>query len=201
MPFTVTAIGRLAVILFSFQSLICAAQSPAGGQTVYDKDFKWTISIPKGFERLSDSAEAKMQQKGVAAIEGAYNGKVVNKARVICAFKSDQLHYFEANSQPNEDAKNGGYDQSFKQVSDVLYHTFEVNMPKVRLDSSYSREIVAGKEFHVFQVAIHITPEVTMHMLMYSRMFGEREFSVNMLYVKEEIGKQLLAAWRKSHFD
>ena len=193
--------SRFAVLLLLFPSLFCAGQSPAEGQTIYDKEFKWTISMPKGFERIPDSAAAKIQQKGATLIEGAYGRKVVNKARTICAFKSDQFHYFEANSQPNDDAKKGAYDESFKQVADIVYHTFEVNMPKVQMDSSYSREMVAGKDFHVFHVTVHITPQMTLQMLMYSRMFGERELTVNILYVKEEMGKQLLEAWWHSHFD
>ncbi len=188
------------VVLLLLQTVFCRGQSAADGQEFHSKEFDWTISIPNGFVKMADSTQAKMQQKGTDLIEKAYDMKVDNQAKTMCAFRSDPFHYFEANYQPFDVAKDGDYETTFKGVSDILYGTFVANMPKTRLDSSFGREIVAGKEFHVFHVTIYITPQVTMHMLMYSRLFGKREFTVTILYVDEAKGKALLEAWRQSHF-
>jgi len=56
----------------------------------HNKDFNWSIPIPKGFEKVADSSWAKMQEKGAAAIENTYDTKVDNQAKTIFVFKSDQ---------------------------------------------------------------------------------------------------------------
>jgi hypothetical protein len=35
---------------------------------------------------------------------------------------------------------------------------------------------------------------------MYSRLFGKREFTVNIMYIDESLGQQMKAAWLNSKF-
>jgi len=191
--------GRIAFVLL-FQVSICYGQTASDAQVFHSNDFNWTISIPKGFEKVPDTVWAKIQNKGATAIENTHDMKVVNRAKTIFVFRSDQFHYFEANYQPYDPSKDGDYQKLFKDVNDILYETIKGSMPKAELDTSYSREVVGNKDFNVFILSARITPQVTLHILMYSRVFGRKEFTVNIMYVDAEKGKSLLDAWRGSTF-
>ena len=190
---------RIFFMALFFQALASHGQSNA--QVFHDNDFNWTISVPRGFKNVPDTLWAKMQNKGAAAIENTYDVKVENQAHTIFVFNSDQFNYFEANYQPFDSSSDGDYQEAYKSVSDVIYGTLKSQMPNARLDSSYSRETVGGKEFYVFKMAAQLNPQMTMRMLMYSRLFGKKEFSVNIMYVDEAKGKAVLDAWKASTFD
>jgi len=193
--------GRIALFLLLYQTTISYGQSSSDARMFHNNDFNWSIPIPKGFEKVADSSWAKMQDKGAAAIESTYDAKVDNQAKTIFVFKSDQFNYFESNYQPFDTAKDGNYQDVYKNVNDILYGTLKAQMPTAQLDSSYGRENVGGKDFNVFSLDAHINPQFTLHILMYSRLFGKKEFSVNIMYVDPEKGKALLEAWRSSSFD
>ena len=183
-----------------FQAAICNGQSSSTAREIYNKDFKWKVSIPEGFELVPDTAWTGMQNKGAAAVEKTYDMKVENQAKTIFVFRSDQFNYFESNYQPFDSSKDGNYLETYKGVDDVLYGTFKAQMPDARIDSSFTTEIIGGLEFYVFNVNIHINEAFTLHLLMYSRLFGKKEFTVNIMYVDAAKGKSMLEAWKASTF-
>jgi hypothetical protein len=191
----------MALLMILFQTTLCYGQSSSDGQTIHNSDFNWTISIPRGFDKVADSAWTKMQNKGAAAIESTYDEKVENQAKTIFVFQSDQLNYFESNYQPFDSTKDGNYLEVYKNVNDILYGTLKAQMPMAKLDSSYSRETVGGKDFSVFHLTAVITQQVTLHILMYSRLFGKKEFTVNIMYADPAKGTAILDAWRSSTFE
>ena len=201
MPPIPVSLRRLVVALLLLQNVVCLGQSSSDGQKFRNDDFGWNIIIPRGFEKVPDTLWARMQNKGLSAIESTYDAKVDNQAKTIFVFSSDQFNYIESNYQPFDPVRDGNYLEGFKNVNDVLYGTLKANMPKASLDSSYSRELVGGKEFNVFNVAAQLNPQVTLHLLMYSRLFGGKEFTVNIMYMDAARGKDLLEAWRGSSFD
>jgi hypothetical protein len=191
---------RMTFVLLFFQASICYGQTSSGAPVFHSNDFNWTITIPEGFEKVPDSIWMQMQNRGASAIESTYDTKVDNQAKTIFVFRSDQFHYFEANYQPYDPSKDGDYDKQFKDVNDVIYGTIAANMPQAKVDTAYGREVVGGKDFHVFRMSAGITPQMTLHILMYSRVFEKKEFTVNIMYVDVEKGKTMLEAWRASSF-
>lgn len=141
-----------------------------------------------------------MQNKGADAIEKTYDAKVENKAKTIFVFKSDQFNYFESNYQPFDTITDGSYLESFRNVNSLLYGTFEAQMPNVKLDSSSSQEIIDGKAFQTFKVRIAFPNKMVMDFLMYSRLFEDKEFTVNIMTVDNDKQRVLLNAWKNSKF-
>ena len=177
----------------------CQGQTGAS-QELYNKEFNWSIKIPSGFEAVSKEEWTRLQNKGTDAIEKTYDQKIENEATTLFAFRSDRFNYFESNYQPFDPKKDGDYMESFRNVNSVLYGTFEAQMPKAKLDSSSYQETISGKVFNVFKVIIIISDKMTLEMLMYSRLFGNKEFTVNIMTADQEKQKVLLAAWRQSTF-
>lgn len=167
---------------------------------IYNKDFNWTITIPENFENVSAVEWAKMQNKGADAIEKTYNDEVVNQAKTIFVFKSGQLNYFESNYQPFDTAIDGDYLESCKNVNNILYETFITQMPDIKIDSISTVEKIDNLEFQAFKMKIEYPNKMIMNALMFNRLFDNKEFSVNIMYVDDKKGEQMLDSWKKSKF-
>lgn len=179
----------------------CQAQTKTESKTIYNKDFKWTITIPAGFDTVSAAQWATMQNRGAEAIEKTYDAEVENNARTIFVFRKDQFNYFESNYQPFDTATDGDYLETFRAVNNVLYGTFEAQMKGATLDSSSSTQTISGLLFQTFKVVVTFPNKMKMHWLMYSRLFGKKEFTVNIMTVDRQKEKELLDAWLNSTFE
>lgn len=177
----------------------CGPQTNSSKE-IYNQDFNWTITIPDDFENVSSEQWAKMQDKGADAIEKTYGEEVINQAKTIFVFKSDQLNYFESNYQPFDTATDGDYLESCKNVSDILYETFRAQMPDIKIDSTRMVDKIDNLEFQTFKMKVEYPNKMVMNILMFSRLFDKREFSVNIMYVDKSKGQQMLESWRKSKF-
>jgi len=167
---------------------------------IYNKDFNWTITIPKNFENVSSEQWAKIQNKGADAIEKTYDEKVINQAKTIFVFKSDQMNYFESNYQPFDTATDGNYLESCKNVNDVLYETFKTQMPDIKIDTTRTTEKIDNLEFQTFKMKVEYPNKMVLNVLMFSRLFDKKEFCVNIMYVDKLKGDQMLDSWTKSKF-
>jgi hypothetical protein len=134
------------------------------------------------------------------AVEKTYGAKVENNAKTIFVFKTDPYNYFESNYQAFDTATDGNYLENCRQVDDILYTTFKTQMPGVTIDSGTSTEIIDGLEFQTFTVTIDFPNKMVLHSRMYSRLFGKRELTVNIMTVDKEKFNLLLDAWQRSTF-
>lgn len=178
----------------------CTGQTKTNKKEIYNKDFKWTITIPENFETVTPEEWMKMQNRGAEAIEKTYDQKIENRSKTLFVFKSDQFNYFESNYQPFDPAADGNYDETNQEVNKVLYGTFEAQMPNAKLDSISSKETINGLVFNKFKITIHLPNNMVMNFLMYSRLFDKREFTVDIMTVDKEKEKVLLDAWTNSTF-
>ena len=178
----------------------CTSQQQSKPQTLHNAEFDWTITIPEGFESVSAEDWEKMQNKGAQAVENTYGEQVENLSTVIFVFRNGQFNYLEANYQPFDPAIDGDYQASCKGVNEILYETFRTQIPNASLDSTSSVQLVSGLEFQKFDITIGLPNGVKLKSEMYSRLFGDRDFSVNIMYADEEPGEKMMSAWLSSTF-
>lgn len=167
---------------------------------IYNKDFNWTITIPENFESVSAEQWQKMQNKGAESIEKTYDEKVINQAKTIFVFKSDEMNYFESNYQPFDTKTDGNYLESCKNVGDVLYQTFVTQMPGTKVDTTYTTEKIDNLTFQTFKITVTYPNKMVLNVLMFSKLFDTKEFAVNIMYVDKIKGEKMLECWRKSKF-
>ncbi|QES87352.1 hypothetical protein [Rhizosphaericola mali] len=179
----------------------CKGQTKTEKKTVHNKDFEWTINIPAGFDTVSVEKWAKIQNRGAEAIEKTYDGKVENNAKTIFVFQNDQFNYFESNYQLFDSTKDGNYLESFREVNNVIYGTFEAQMKSAKLDSSSSTQTIDGLVFQKFKVLITFPNKMVMNWQMFGRLFGKKEFTVNIMTVDRQKEKELLDCWLNSKFE
>lgn len=185
-------------LIFIIQS--CSGQkSPR--KELYNKDFNWRITIPENFESVTAEEWAKLQNRGKEAIEKTYGDTIVNNAKTVFLFKSDQFNYFESNYQPFDAEKDGDHLAAIKGVNAIIYETFKTQMPGVTLDSLSSEETIDSLKFNTFHVGILFPNQMKMSFTMYNHLFGKKDFTVNIMTIDKEKEKVLLAAWRNSKFN
>ncbi|HEY0067109.1 MAG TPA: hypothetical protein VGB46_07100 [Flavisolibacter sp.] len=178
----------------------CSEREKAKERLIYNKEFDWTITIPEDFDTLTPKEWAKIQGRGAEAIEKTYGTEIENNSNTIFVFKNSKFNYFESNWQPYDTAEVSSYEETCQAVNDMIYGTFEAQMPDARLDSASSTETISGLEFRVFKVNIGLPDDKNLECRLYTRLFGNREFSVNITTLDKEKRAALLKAWRGSKF-
>ena len=189
---------------FLLFGLIVVMQSCNGQKTtkqeIHNKDFNWTITIPENFENVSSADWGKMQNKGADAIGKTYEAEVINQSKTIFVFKSDQLNYFEANYQPFDPNEDGDYLESCRAVNEVLYETFKAQLPGIKIDTARTVETIDSLKFQTLKMRVEYPNKMILNLFMFSRLFDKRELTVNIMYVDQLKGQNMLDSWRKSKF-
>src|SRR6202012_2680299 len=108
------------------------------------KDFNWKIIIPPDFQTVNSDDWMKLKNRGAAAVEKTYKQKVIDQTKTIFVFKSDGFNYFEANYQPFDTEKDGSYSKTIKSVNKILYHTFQSQIPNIKIDSASTKTIISN---------------------------------------------------------
>jgi len=168
---------------------------------VYNKEFKWTIVIPADFQNVSAADWAKMKDKGAEAIENTYGEEIVDATTTLFVFKNADFNYLEANAQPYDVNEDGNYLDNCKNVNEIIYETFRTQLAGASIDSLTSVTEISGLEFQTFTMKLDLPNGITMHSSMYSRLFDDQEFSVNIMYVDEAQGEKMNTAWARSIFE
>jgi hypothetical protein len=184
--------------------LVLLIQSCNGQTTsnrkIHNKDFNWTIIIPEKFENVSSDEWKKMENNGAEAVEKTYDEKVINRAKTIFVFKSDEHNYFESNYQPFDPAIDGDYLESCKNVDNMLCETFQTQLQGITIDTTTTISKIDHLEFHTFNMTIKYPNKMVLNLIMYSRLFEKKEFTVNIMYVDKQKGNQMLESWMNSKF-
>ena len=81
-----------------------------------------------------------------------------------------------------------------------MYGTFQAQIPNVKLDTISSEETIGGLKFQTFNVTTTFPNNQKMDVWMYSRLFGNKEFTVNIMTMDKAKQKLLFRAWRNSSF-
>lgn len=192
------ALAYLFLIAVSF--LLPGCKDAPSGKEYYSKEFNWRIVIPEGVEPMTPEAYRKLQGDGQGAIEETVGTEIVNEAKPVFIFKQGADNLFESNYQPFDTTVDGDYLTTCRQVNALLFETFRSQMGVAQIDSSSATEDVDGLTFQKFSVVIRKDNRVMMNSRLYSRLFGKKEFSVNIVYADDAFGKKMIRAWEQSVF-
>lgn len=188
----------LVLVIILVQTSIC--QSQTGTNTIYVKEFNWTITIPDIFEAVADGEWDKVEQKGKEAVEKTFGEEIVNHSVTIMAYQKGQFNSFDANWQPFDEAIDGSHAESNSAVNEILFITFQEQMPKAEIDSASSIQNIGGLDFYRFDITIKFPNEMMLRSILLSRLFGKKEFSMNLAYLDKKAGQKMLDAVLNSSF-
>ncbi|MEJ8843228.1 hypothetical protein WG954_12635 [Lacibacter sp. H375] len=189
----------LVTVAVFFTTLSLYAQAEPGKEYFF-KPLKWKIVIPEGTKTVSNEEWNKLEEKGAAAIEKTYGEKIESQATTIFVVKYDDRNYLEANQQPYDSISDPDYPAYFRSVNEVLYTTFKEQIPNATIDTASTEELIDGLTFQKFRISISLPNNMVIRIYMYSRPFGNKELTINMMFVDEEKGMMMMSAWKKSSF-
>jgi hypothetical protein len=191
---------KKSILIYIAFVILSGCKTNSNPQTFHNEDFKWTITIPEKFTSVSPGDWEKLQNKGAQAVEKTYGEKVENQATVIFVFKNGDYNYLESNYQQFDPDVDGDYRESCKVVNEIVYETFRTQIPNAKIDSASSIERISGLDFHTFKLVLDLPNGMKIHTFMYNRLFGKKDFAINITYVDEEAGKRMKEAWFESKF-
>jgi hypothetical protein len=73
-------------------------------------------------------------------------------------------------------------------------------MPDIKIDSFSTVEKIDNLDFQTFNMKVEYPNKMVLNVIMFSRLFNKREFSINIMYVDKSKGQQMLDSWLKSKF-
>ncbi|WP_159018069.1 hypothetical protein [Algibacter sp. L3A6] len=184
-----------------FGFLILTSCNKEKVRVIENDDFKWTVTIPKSFKELSESEWDKVEDKGIETFESVYGEEVENRATTLFAYKNGQFQTFESNYQIHDLETDGDYFKSNAEVNQIMYETFEETIPNATLDSISSKQLIDGLEFDRFEINIDFPNGIEMTTVGYSRLFNDKDFTINIVYTKESVGKELIKNILNSKFE
>jgi hypothetical protein len=179
----------------------CKSQTKSSSKIIHNKDFNWTITIPENFVSMNENEWNKAQQKGKDAIEKTLGEEIIDQTTTIFIFKNEQFNNFEANYQPYDIEIDGNYLETYKEVNEMLYQTFETQIPKAKLDSISSIQKISGLEFQRFDITVDLPNGIKMTTIGFSRLFDKKEFTLNITALDEKIEKKMLDSFLNSKFE
>jgi len=193
--------------------LLIFAQISIGQNTVSNKDtlqknefysneFKWRIIIPPGFLPQNAGQFELYQKQGTEQLSKGLNTPINDRAKQICSFKYGKFGYFEVNEHAFDKTMFGDFLASCKNIENEFYEGFKNQIPaSVNLDTLHSTAEIDGLEFQYFKLQMSINDKVLGNMLFYSKLFGNKEFSVIIIFADKESGDTMVNAWKGSKFN
>ena len=187
-------------LCFILCSQLCFSQADTIPKTRHVEEFNWTITIPDAYKLVADADWDAQEKKGEDFFENAWGEDIVNEAVTLFAYKSGQYNSFDANWQAYDEAVDGDYKESNDGVNQLIFATLKSEMRGVFMDSTSSIQMIDGLKFHRFDINIELTEEITFRVIGMSRPFGKKDFTMNIGYIDEKVGEQMLAAVLNSRF-
>ena len=167
------------------------------------KEFGWSITIPSGFDAINEAEWSKLEDRGVEAIEETYGEQLIDQTTTLFVYRNAQFNVFESNNQPFDEKVDGNWVASCKEVNDIVFETFEAQMPNIPLDSASSVETIAGRKFQTFMVKVDFPNGIQLKSLMFSTLFPnlKKELTVSITSIDDTQFEKMLSAFKNSRFN
>jgi len=169
--------------------------------TIENDDFKWTINIPKNFKEVSEKNWNKVKSDGIESFKKVSDQKVKKEdiENTLFAYKNGQFHTLESNYKIINTTEN--YIESNKGMNTVTYESLKKAMSNTELDSLSSKQVISGMEFDTFEINFDYPNGERLTTKSFRRLFGNKRFTINIVYKDEAIGKELFNSIANSKFE
>jgi len=164
--------------------------------------FKWTISLPLGFDHINAEEWIDYKKKGESSIINNSGLKITDQSKPIFVIQNGEFNRFDANYTLVENfiAPNSTFTKTFKKLNSILFDNFKNKLPNAKIDTIISTEIIDELEFQKFEMNTHIENDVIIRSIGYRRLFKEKVLSINIIYLDENKGNRIMKSLMSSKF-
>lgn len=180
-----------------------SANAQTGGETFYSKEFNWTIELPAGFEKVSDAEWDRKKEVGLNAVEETLDADlndILIPNKTLFVVKKGVSDLMEVNLQAFDPANDGDYEESVKTVWGVIAQTFKAKMRDAVVTHEIGSEVISNLKFLKSTIIITLKNNMKIYSISYNRLFGKKDFTMNIMYMNGKNGKLLMDAWKSSVF-
>jgi len=161
----------------------------------------WTIAVPEDLIAMDSSQIQTQNVKGRNAIEKTLDTTVdFSATKTLISFQQNKLNNFSATITPFDPSLDGDWYEQNQAVKEILFNTFQSQIPDVKIDTSSTIEVINALEFQVFKAELTYPNQMILKTLLYSKLHKGYDFGITITYVDEKIGKKLSAILLSSRF-
>lgn len=167
----------------------------------YNDRLKWTMKIPSIVAPEDMEKWKKVQDAGMEAMGNTYDVKLKKKTETLFIFKSGNENFMEATVEPYDKNKHPDYAHYINMNYGFFYHAIEVQLPGTIIDTSQSTDVIDEVIFYRIKFKLTGTDNTVKNIIFFSRLFGDQDLFVSIMYQDTAKGAVMLDAFRKSKFD
>ena len=160
------------------------------------KELGWSITIPEGWEDISEETLKQYEQKGQEMVKQSGNAPVdMSKVRMLAMFRNGRLNSFQSTIEP----MTGGFtlEQTFRHGTRLIYEMLQSQ--GLTADTSTGKETINGREYLVLNTTLSTAQAKNIaQQTMYYRQIGMQVFTAAMLYNSETNKNALMNAFKNS---
>ena len=179
----------------------CNAQNPT--KEFIFKEVGWTLFIPATSNFLDSAQFDTIQRKAVNAINSTYNADIdFNEVRPLFTIRQGQFNIFGSTLNPYDSTLFKTWEESYKASKEMIVDLINQQGPEIRIvDTASSTEQIDGLTFETFYLkTVYPQKNLTMYSYWFYRKINNYDFSINVSYVDESIGRNYLSIVKASKF-
>lgn len=139
------------------------------------KDFNWIITIPQSYAR---SSEEPIDDQDV---------------KLLLKYEKDPAHYIEAYSETFDEKTDGNYKEAATSAKKEATDTANQMLPG-SATLTETETIINGLKFLTFTTKIVADANFSLYTKTFTRLFGKKTLTINLVYAQESEGDRLSEA-------
>jgi hypothetical protein len=160
-----------------------------------------TLYIPSDFKVLDAEKNDANNKKGLKMLEESNHVSVdISQTKTLIAARKSIMDYYNVTITPYDLKKDGSYQETAKQVNDMVYKTFHDKLPNAKIDTATGVKNIGGLSFKEFLMKIQINEKVTMIMGMLSRYHKGYDLGMSYLYTDDVTKNQIQSILQSCKF-
>ena len=191
---------KLIIILFAFAS--CKGQDTLKEYKFPQVD--WTLRIPVKSNFLDSAQFDTISKKAVNAINQTYEADFsFNDVKSLFTIRQGQFNLIGSTINLFDTTLGITWEQSYAASKQMIMQVINEQAPAVKIiDTLTSYELIDGLRFEkLYLKTLYPDQKLTMNTYWFYRKQNKYDFSINISYTDESIGKQFLDLLRTSKFD
>lgn len=189
------------IIILTFFS--CKGQTPIKELKI--REVGWTLFIPTNANFLNATQFDTIQQKAVNAMNKAYGVSEddFKQVKPLFTIRQGQFNIFGSTINPYDSSMFDTWQQSYAASKLMIMDLFKQQGPDLKVvDTASSTDIINGLTFEKFYIkTIYPRQNLTMNTYWLYRKHDKYDFSINISYTDESVGRKFLEIVKNSKFD
>ena len=191
---------KVKLLIIISLTLFCC--KPKEDHKIVSDVFKWEIIIPSDFRVIENAEWEKTKEEGKQYVVNDTETEINDYSTQIFVFDNGEFNRIDANytSKSSFIKPNSTFKETFEIISEILHTSFVNTAPNAEIETNMTTEIIDGLEFLKYEMSTKVDEYYNIKSINYKRLFEDYVLSININYIDEDIGTDMLNSLRSSKF-